>query len=304
MSGLELTGILPALTTPFDAEGALDLAGLEHNLAKYRDFGFAGYAVLDATGEGVCLTRDERVAVVRTVRAAVGEEVTVLAGVCEESTRRAAEAVLDAATAGADAALVLTPHFFGNLVDQGALRRFYAGLADASPIPLIVDHLPAITSVTFEPDTLAELAGHPRIVGFRDGSGVQSNLGQLVRRVPEGFRVLLGRAGILLAGLDAGASGAVIAEAGLAPRACLEIHDHARAGNRSRATTLQTRLAPLAQLFASRHGLPGLKAALGLAGFAGGAPRPPLAPIARADRDRVDKAMRSSGFFVASTRNH
>ena len=302
MSNLELRRILPALTTPFDFDGGLDLPGLKHNLAAYCEAGFTSFVALGTTGEGVCLSGDEKRAVLRTIREVVGSDAGLVAGVCEQSTHRATRDILTAAVAGADAALVLTPHFYAEQLTQTALIRFYHEVADASPIPIVVDHEPAVTSAVFETASIKTLTEHPRIVGFRDASGNQSTLSQLVRSVPTDFAILVGRAGVLLAGLEAGASGAILAEAGLAPKQCLEIYDFQHAGMKVRATALQARFGPLSQALATRWGLPGLKASLGLVGFAGGPPRSPMSSIPRSDRRRLVGVLLATGFFPSLTR--
>lgn len=298
----ELTGIYPALTTPFDVDGELDTAALELNVSRYNDTGVKGYVAFGSTGEGPHLSRDEKTEVLASLRKAAAPGMPILAGVAEHAVRRALDALQHLADSGAEGALVLTPFYYKAQLDQEALKRYYLAIADSSPLPVVLYNFPQTTGVVLEPATVAEIAKHERIVGLKDSSGNLGVLGQTLRLVPPGFPVMVGSAGILLAALQAGASGGILALAGLLPVACVEVYEAVKNGKIARATAVQTRLAPMAQTVTGRYGVPGLKAALGLAGYAGGAPRAPLAPVRGADRERIAQVLRTSAFFPRLTR--
>lgn len=298
---LELSGIFTALTTPFDADGELDLAALDHNVGRYNEAGIKGYVAFGSTGEGPHLSADEKRQVLGRLKSAAAPGLPIVAGVSEHSVRNAVEAIRWLAHCGADAVLVLTPFYYKNQIDQDALKRFYRGVADASPLPVILYNFPQTTGVVLEAPTAAELARHPKIVGMKDSSGNLGALAQTLREVPAGFPVLVGSAGILLAALQAGATGGILALAGLLPVACVEIYEAVKNGKLTRATAVQARLAPMSQTITGRYGVPGLKAALGLAGYAGGAPRAPLGPVRGADRERISQVLKTSAFFPRLT---
>ncbi len=290
------SGILPPITTPFDAAGGLDLGALAANVERYERAGLAGYLAFGSNGEAVHLAADERRRVLETLRqAAPGRP--LVAGVNEQSTAAAIEAARRAADAGADAALVITPYFYKSAMTQDILRAFFEAVADASPLPVLAYNIPQNTGVTIAPRTLAELAAHPNFIGVKDSSGNLPALCDTLRLAPAGLAVNVGSAGILYPALAMGAAGAILAVACVAPEPCVELYQAVAKGDHGRARELQERLAPLAHLVTADLGVSGLKAAADLAGFAGGPPRAPLAPVDAAARERIRAVMAATGFF-------
>ncbi len=301
MRSLHLAGILPPITTPFDEKGDVDLGALERNLERYNTAGLAGYVAFGSNGEAVHLEPAERRRVLAVVRRAAAPGRTVVAGINELATRSAIAAAREAADAGADAALVITPYFYKGGMSQEVLRAFFLEVADASPLPILAYNVPQNTGVTIAPATLAELAAHERIVGVKDSAGNFEALAETVRLAPPAFRVMVGNAGILYPALAMGATGAILAVACLAPEATVELYGAVRGGDHERARDLQRRLAPVAHLVTAGFGVAGLKAALDLAGFAGTAPRRPLPVLAAAARQRLVSVMDESRLFADLT---
>ncbi len=294
---LQLSGILPPITTPFDAGGSLDAGALAANVERYNESGLAGYLAFGSNGEAVHLSAAERRRVLETLRRSAAPGRAVVAGVNEQSTAAAIEATRQAAGAGADAVLVITPYFYKSAMTQDVLRHFFEAVADASPLPVLAYNIPQNTGVTIAPSTLGELAAHPNLVGVKDSSGNQGALSDTLRRAPADFIVLVGNAGILYPALAMGAAGGILAVACIAPDACVELYRAVAGGDHNRARELQHRLSPLASLVTAGLGVPGLKAAADLAGLAGGPPRAPLSPIGSEQRRRLESVMRDSGFF-------
>ncbi len=294
---LRLSGILPPITTPFDAAGALDLGALAADVERYNDAGLAGYLAFGSNGEAVHLTAAERRRLLEALRRAAAPGRVVVAGVNEQSTAAAVEATRQAADCGADAVLVITPYFYKSAMTQGVLRRFFTDVAEASPLPVLAYNIPQNTGVTVAPATLAGLAAHPNLIGVKDSSGNLGALTDTLRQAPGDFNVLVGNAGIFYPALAMGATGGILAVACVAPGACARLYQAVAAGQHDKARELQNRLAPLATLVTADLGIPGLKAAAELAGYAGGRPRAPLQPVGDAERERIARVMRETGFF-------
>ena len=294
---LDLAGVLPPLTTPFDEQGDLDLDALAFNVERYNETGLAGYLAFGSNGEAVHTSSEERDRVLETVRRSAAPGHAVVAGINELSTREAIAATRRAADAGADAALVITPYFYKSAMSQDLLRGFFLEVATSSPLPVLIYNVPQNTGVVFQPQTIASLAEHANIVGVKDSSGNLSALADTVRLAPDDFIVLVGNAGIFFPALTMGATGGILALSCVAPAACVEMQSAAEAGNHDRAVELQRLLAPLAQMVTVELGISGLKAALDLAGFRGGSPRSPLRPASDADRQRLAAEMKRTGLF-------
>jgi 4-hydroxy-2-oxoglutarate aldolase len=299
MGRLRLSGVLPPIPTPFDETGNLDLDRLTENILKLNGSGLAGYVVMGSNGEAVHLSGEERNVVIETARRAAdqGPARIVVAGVNELSTWAAIEATKKAGDRGADAALVVTPYFYKNAMSQDVLANHFRAVADGSPIPVIIYNVPANTGVIIDPETIASLSRHENIIGVKDSAGNMAAISASAAATSDDFAVLCGNAGIFYPALLMGASGAVLAVACIAPAACVEIYDAARRRDHGRARELQRKIGPVSQIITAGLGVPGLKAALRLAGYQGGYPRAPLLPLGEAETLKIKRVMLESGLF-------
>jgi len=294
---LNFNGILPPVTTPFDAQGNIDLDALAQNIARYNETGLAGYVALGSNGEAAHLSLEEQARVIAAIKQAALPSHTIIAGVNEHATRAAVDATRRVADAGADAALVITPYFYKSRMTADALTLHFTTVADHSPLPVFIYNVPQNTGVVIEPATIAALAAHPNIIGVKDSSGNFGPLAETIRRAPADFKVMVGNGGILYPSLLMGATGAILAVACAAPRPCVELYHAVAAGDHGKARDLQNRIAPLSQIVTAGLGVAALKVALDLGGFTGGPPRAPLAPLSDPDKARVQAVMRETGFF-------
>src|SRR5712664_2467922 len=114
-------GILLPVTTPFTADEEFDRRGLVENLEKWSPTGITGYVILGSTGERVNLDEREYVDVIETARLAVPKEFAFVVGAGEQSTRGTIREIEVAAQAGAEATLVITPHYYRAAISQDAL---------------------------------------------------------------------------------------------------------------------------------------------------------------------------------------
>jgi 4-hydroxy-tetrahydrodipicolinate synthase len=297
ISGQQLNGIFPPLTTPFDQNGDVDYDSLKRNLTRYNQTGLAGYIAFGSNGEAVHLSEQEQSRVLETIKREAAPGMLVVAGVNELSTRGAVAATKRALESGADAVLVITPYFYKAAMTQSVLGSFYREVADNSPLPVLIYNVPQNTGVIIETSAIATLASHGNIIGIKDSAGNMAAVTDTIRRAPESFSVLVGNGGILYPALMMGAAGAVLAIACLAPAACVELYKAVGSGDQAKARDLQRRIAPLSHLVTAHLGVAGLKAAMGIAGFFGGAPRRPLESVSDSDRERIRTDMLESGLF-------
>jgi 4-hydroxy-2-oxoglutarate aldolase len=282
-----IRGILPPLATPFREDGALDVAAFEANLAIYATQDLGGVLVLGSNGEAQSLDEAEKLALVRAARARVPDRRAVLVGTGLESTRATIALTRKVADLGADAVLVLTPHYYKSQMSADALRAHFEAVADASSIPVLLYSVPAFTGIAWPAGLAAELARHPLIRGMKESSGDVGLLGRLVASVPPRFGVICGSAPVIYPALCVGAVGGILAAACCAPRPVTALYQAFQAGDHARARRLQEAIAPLAVAITATHGVAGLKAAMDLAGFRGGPVRAPLLPVRPEVRDEL-----------------
>ena len=262
--------------TPFGEDEQVDARALRANLERWNRTGVSGYVALGSTGERVHLDEREYVEVIEAAREAVPREMLLLAGAGQHSTRASLRETQLAARAGADAVLLIPPHFYRGAMTTDVLFKHYNAVADASPLPVVVYSIPQNTGLGVAPELAARLAAHPNVVGIKDSSGDLLNLNETLRLAPDDFAVLTGHGGIFYHALAAGARGGILAAACAAPRLAVAIQRAFERGAHEQALGMQRRLSPLAKAVTVSFGVGGLKAALDLAGYEGGLVRAPL----------------------------
>jgi 4-hydroxy-2-oxoglutarate aldolase len=272
-----LRGVIPPLVTPFRADGCLDLAAFEADVEALAAHDLAGLLVLGSNGEAASLEDGEKEALVTAARRRTPGRF-LLAGTGLESTRATIALTAKVADLGADAVLVLTPHYYKARMTPDALRRHFEAVADASPVPVYLYSVPAFTGLPWPPGLAEALAPHPRIAGMKESSGDVGLLGRIVASVPDRFEVTCGNALVFYPALCAGAVGGVLAVANCVPRATAALYRAFAAGDHARARRIQEALLPLAATISTSYGVAGLKVAMRLAGFRGGEVRAPLLP--------------------------
>ena len=292
-----LGGILLPFSTPFDERGGVDAPALRSNLEKWNETPVRGYVVLGSTGERVHADEREALEIIEGARAVVPEGTAFVVGAGQQSTRASVAEVRRVAEAGADAVLVITPHFYRAEMTQAVLARHYLEVADASPVPVVLYSVPQLTNVTIAPETVARLSGHENIVGVKDSSGDVLALAEMVRQVPEDFAVLTGNGSALYPALCVGARGGILAVGCVAPRLAAEVYEAFCAGEHGRARAAQERLSRVTRGVLGRYGISGLKAALDMLGYAGGRVRAPLQDATPEARREIEKVLRETGLL-------
>jgi 4-hydroxy-2-oxoglutarate aldolase len=282
-----LCGVLLPITTPFRGDASLDAEGLAVNIQRWNQTGISGYVVLGSTGERSHLDEREYIEVIETARQSVPRHLAFIAGAGQQSTRGTISEIKRAAAVGADAVLVLTPHFYRNAITSEVLVRHYREIADASTVPVILYSMPALTGIKIAPETIARLGEHQNIIGIKDSSADIAELEKTINGVDEDFAVFTGNGTVFYEGLRAGACGGILAVGCAAPALCLQIFATMEAGEMERAELLQATLSPLAAAVTTRFGIGGLKAALDIRGYIGGLPRAPLQPPDEAARQEI-----------------
>ncbi len=287
-----LRGILLPCTTPFAESGrVVDARALGGNIGRWNETGIDGYVILGSTGERVHLDERETLEVVSAARAAVPEHLAFVVGVGAHGTRASIAEARRAAEAGADAVLVITPHFYRAQMTPAALADYYETVAEASPVPVVLYNIPQNTGIALSPETVARLCAHPNIVGIKDSSGDMVNFLEMLRLASDDFAVLTGHASLLYAALSAGAQGAILAAGCVAPKLAVRIAGLVGRGEHDAARELQRKFTPLARAVTTRFGIGGLKYALDLRGYAGGEVRAPLTMPDEAARREIARTL-------------
>ena len=290
---LKLEGIYPPIATPFDLDGNLYKAKVRHNVEKWNRTGLAGYVVCGSTGESVMLTPDEKFQMFEWVAECAAPDKLLIAGTGVESVRETVWLTNRAAEMGYKAAMVRTPHYYKNMLNNAAAQALYfRSVADQSKIPLMIYNWPQATGVDIPVEAVVALSEHPNIIAIKESSGNLEKVMQMIREVKPGFQVLVGSAPTLWPSFAVGAAGAVLAYANAAPYSTITIWEAHRTRDAEAARDWQNRIARAAVLVTTKYGIPGLKHAMDLNGYYGGPTRLPLAPPTPDARREIEEAFR------------
>ncbi|WP_371038019.1 4-hydroxy-tetrahydrodipicolinate synthase [Rhodosalinus sp. FB01] len=287
-------GSIPALVTPF-RNGAGDLETLRNLVDWHVAPGSHGLVPVGTTGESPTLSHAEHETVVEEVVRAARGRIPVIAGAGSNNTAEAVRFIQQAEKVGADAARVVTPYY--NKPTQAGLVAHFTLLHDCCELPIIIYNIPGRSAVDMMPDTMAELARLPRIVGVKDATG---DLDRVCRQ-----RMLCGADFLQLSGEDAtahgfnaqGGRGCISVTANVAPRLCADMQEACLAGDYGKALELQDRLMPLHKAIFAEPGLVGAKYGLSVLGLCSDEVRTPLVPLTEGTKARVEEGMRHAGLI-------
>ena len=284
-----MDGIAPPLVTPFDTEGAVDEDRLVDLVDWIVERGADFLVPCGSNSEAELMSVEERARVVELVAERAPDDVPILAGTGHPGLRETLRQTDLAAEAGADGALVITPFYYS--YDQATLVDYYREVADESPIPVYLYSVPLYTHVTLEPDAVGELAAHPNIVGMKDSSGDLVAFQRERRLAGEDFELFVGSGGVFAHALAAGADGAVLALANVAPERASEVYELHQAGEGEQARALGAALVELNRAVTSRFGISGLKAAMRERGAPAGYARAPHQPVGEEAREELESLL-------------
>jgi len=284
-------GVMGPLVTPFKADESLDLEGFEFNIRAHLAAGLDGVLVAGSTGEAALLADDERRVLIEAARQIVPDNRTLLAGTGAESTRHCIARCREAASAGADAVLVVSPHYYSSSMTPAALRAHFTRVADESPVPVLLYNIPKYAHFRLEPELIADLARHGNIRGMKDSAGDMTFFARYVESQSEKFDVLTGHGGTFATALSLGARGGILAVALFAAELAVEVWQAHGAQRTADAEAAQKPLVPMAAEIVARMGVPGVKAAMDRVGLRGGYVRLPLLPVPPTDLRVIEELL-------------
>jgi 4-hydroxy-2-oxoglutarate aldolase len=292
----QLKGIMPPIPTPVIGD-EIAYNELKRNFEMWNKAGLTGFVVMGSNGEGVFLTRAEKLKMIESVKNQIGGDKILIAGTGSDSIRETISLTNDAAEPGADFALVLTPSFYKSEMKPAAYIRYFSAVADKTKIPVIIYNVPKFTGVDIEPETVALLALHGNIAGIKNSSENIRQTTEIISQTPAGFAVIIGTASVLYAALTAGAAGGILALANIAPDQCVSIQQLVEQGKHAEALEIQKRMLPVNKAVTARFGVAGLKAAMDLLGYFGGEPRLPLSPLGETEKEELRKILVNAGLL-------
>jgi 4-hydroxy-tetrahydrodipicolinate synthase len=284
-----LTGYAPALPTPFDENGEIDVAALERFCDRQITAGANALVVCGTTGEAPNLSRQEHDRIVRIAVNAARGKMPVIAGAGSNSTGQAIELSRDAEAAGADAVLSVVPYY--NKPTQSGMYAHFRAVAEATGLPIILYDVPSRTVCGLADDTIARLAELPQFVGLKDASGDVTRPLRLRSLLGREFRLISGDDATALAFFAQGGDGCISVTSNVAPGLCRAIYLACKQGQLGQAQRLATAAARLtAALFRESNPAP-VKYALSLMRLMSPRVRLPLVELSSESKAEIEAVL-------------
>jgi len=282
MTNIDFSGVFPAMVTPFTEDNRVDTETLREDAQRLEKAGVDGLVPVGSTGESATLSHAEHVEVIEAVVDVV-EDVPVIAGTGSNNTAEALDLSQQAADAGADALLLISPYY--NNPEPEGMYEHYKAVADAVDVPQIVYNVPSRTGRNIAVETAVRLAEHDNIRGYKAASGDLNRISEVIERTrDQDFAVLSGDDGLTLPTLSIGGHGAISVVANVEPERTCAMVGAALEDDYAFARALHHELGPLTrQLFVETNPIP-VKAAMEIRGYAPGRIRSPLTELSAAHR--------------------
>ena len=299
MQALFIEGLVPAVFTPLDNNGSLNLSQIEPLTEHLISAGVSGFYVCGSTGEGPSLTREERMAVAEAYINAAAGRVPVIVQVGHTSLAEAELLAQHAEQQGADALSAIPPTYFkpGSL---GTLLACLEQIATAAPsLPFYYYHIPCMTSVELDVVQLLELAAQqmPNFTGVKYSTTTVFEMQACVNASNGRFNILFGCDEMLLSGLIGGAHGAVGSTYNFAAPLYQRVIQAFEQGDIATAQQEQSRAVEMVRILVEFGANPAIKAMMKLIGLDCGPTRLPQQALTPEQEDALKQRMMSIGFF-------
>ncbi|MBU1090581.1 MAG: 4-hydroxy-tetrahydrodipicolinate synthase [Candidatus Omnitrophica bacterium] len=286
-------GSIVAIITPFK-NGKIDEKKLRGLIEFQIKNGTSGIVPCGTTGESATLNFEEHEKVIAITVEQVNKRVPVIAGTGSNSTAEAVTLTKDAAKAGADASLQVSPYY--NRPTQEGLYQHFKAIADSVDIPIMLYNIASRTGVNIEPETIARLAGDCKnITAVKEASGNLNQMQRIKALCGDGFDLLSGDDSLTLPVLSIGGTGVVSVVANIVPGDVAKLVLEFQNGNINRAQEINYKLAPLVKaIFIETNPIP-LKTSMGLLGMCEPDLRLPMSKMLPENVEKLKKALKDYG---------
>jgi len=270
----KLSGVIPALVTPFSDDGKnVDEQRLRNLISHLIDLGVTGLVPCGTTGEFQNISEQERRRVVEVTVDEANGRVPVIAGTGSSGTDLTIEKTKHAKDVGADAAIVVTPYY--HKPSNRGIYEHYRRIAEAVDIPIILYNIPQATGVPLPWQLVEDLVDIPNIAGLKDSSGELRFILAVLEKVGERLPVMCGHDEVVLPALAAGCSGVILASANVFPDYHLRMLKAVQDGRLGEARQIQLAIQKMSRIIV-KSGAVATKAALNMMGINVGPVRLPL----------------------------
>ncbi|UPG73704.1 dihydrodipicolinate synthase family protein [Roseomonas gilardii subsp. gilardii] len=286
----KLHGIIPPMTTPFNAEGEIDEKAFRAQVRFFLDKGVHGICVGGSTGEGHTLTRDEFRQLMAATVEEVGGKVPVVAGIIANSTREAILRARDIDDLNVDALQITPVHYLFKPSEEATYQHFRT-LAESVKQPVIIYNV--IPWNYLSPAQLIRIMREiPGVIGVKQSQGDMKLMADLLLDVPEGKLVFSAVDALLYPSFALGSPGTIAANPAAVPGVCVALWDAVQRGDHATAMEIHTRMLRFWNTIVGDNLPACVKYALELQGCPVGLPRAPMPVASEAQKAAIAPALR------------
>ena len=244
---IKWTGVMPAITTPFNADYSVDHGFIRQHVQWLVENGSTGIVPCGSLGEGATLTSEEKIAVMKTVVDAVGDKVPVIPGIAALSTREAVHLAQAAEEVGCHALMILPPYVYSS--DWREMRQHLVSVAQATALPGLLYNNPVAYKTDFSPAQIAELARElPQIQAVKESSTDARRVTGIRELIGNRLALGVGVDDCLVEGVDAGAQFWIAGLVNAFPKESVALYNYAMQGKKEEAFAIYRWFLPLLRL--------------------------------------------------------
>ena len=286
-----------ALITPMVEAGRIDYDSLKRLVDFHLQNGTQGLVIMGTTGEAATISFAEQLEVISAVCAQVQGRIPVIAGNGANATAEAVERTKALDKLPIDGFLTVTP-FYNKPMQKGMILHFNA-VAAATDKPVLLYNVPGRTGVDLLPQTVAELAKTPNIVGIKEATGSMERLAKLQQLCPADFMLLSGDDASACEFMLRGGHGVISVTTNIAPKAMATLCQFAMANDRANAEQTDKQLQALHRdLFIEANPIPAKWALLKMGLISSDVMRLPLTQLEPIHHTVIEQALTAAGIAL------
>ena len=286
---MKLSGVMPALVTPFDAAGRVDFNAFEKLLAHLRAAGVTGWVPNGSTGEYFSQSSDERREVLQFVKDFARPGEMLIAGTNAPATREVIEQTAMAQEIGYDTVLLAPP--FYTRPTQEELIRHYETVLGAVEVNLVLYSYPAKDGSDISFDLMDHFADNPRVIAIKESSGSLQRAIDIASRYEGRIQLVSGSDDIALDFMFWGADSWICGPSNCMAKACCDLDRAYRSGDLDKARSMMKTLYRAMNILESGKFVQKIKYGCELQGLPVGECRAPLGPLTEAEKAEFRAAM-------------
>jgi 4-hydroxy-tetrahydrodipicolinate synthase len=286
---MKLSGIMPALITPFDQNNRINFNALEQHMTAMRAAGVTGWVPCGSTGEYFSMSNTERTEVLKFVKDFALDSEILIAGTNAPATREVIENTQVAKDLGYHAVLLATP--FYTRPTEAELLQHYQTVLDAVDINLVLYNYPAKDGVEISFGIMDALADHPRVIGIKESSGVMQRAIDIASRYEGKIQLVSGSDDIALDFMFWGADSWICGPSNCMAQACCDLDRTFRSGDLAKAREQMKTLYRAMNILESGKFVQKIKYGCELQGIDAGVCRQPLLELTAAEKAEFRAAM-------------